>query len=483
MDPIALQRELERIDKRLAGLTAERQELEAARLAVIGATIQPAAPRIGLTHQAAAHEKIALFRSLFRGRTDVYPVRWENQKADRAGYSPACANEWVRGVCGKPRVKCGDCPQQAFLAVTDSMLERHLRGDIIAGVYPLLSNHTCYFVAADFDGEGWAADSNAFLEACRTYQVPAARERSRSGAGAHVWIFFQQPLEASRARQLATALLAAAMEVRPELALSSFDRLFPSQDWMPKGGFGNLIALPLQRQARDRGHSVFVDELLSPYPDQWAYLASIPKIGRLQLEDLMKSLAPKQHGVTGIRLPTNDEDSNTPWAVTDETASDTPISDPLPKRLSVTLADQIYIDRTALPASMVTRLLRLAAFQNPAFYQAQAMRFPTFDKPRVISCAALNPRHIVLPRGCLDDVRQVLDDHSVQIDLSDDRQMGEPLTVSFIGTLRPEQRTAADALLRHDAGVLAATTAFGKTVLAISLIAARGRNVLILVHR
>jgi hypothetical protein len=315
MDPSARLRELERIDQRLADLAAERQELDAARRTLMGAATQPATPWIGLTQQAAPYEKIALFRSLFRGRTDVYPVRWENQKADRTGYSPACGNERVRGVCEKPRIKCGDCGRQAFLAVTDALIERHLRGDIIAGVYPLLPDHTCYFVAADFDGDGWAADSDAFLQACRAHHVPAARERSRSGAGAHVWIFFEQPLEAARARQLATALLSAAMEVHPELTSSSFDRLFPSQDWMPKRGFGNLIALPLQRAARDRGHSVFVDEGLSPYPDQWAYLASIAKIDHLQFEDLMVTLAPTQHGVTGIRLPTNDEDSNTPWAV------------------------------------------------------------------------------------------------------------------------------------------------------------------------
>ena len=183
MDPSARQRELERIDQRLADLAAERRELEAARLALIVPARPPASPRTGLTHQAAPFEKIALFRALFRGRTDVYPVRWENQKTDRAGYSPACANEWVRGVCGKPQVKCGDCPQQAFLAVTDDMLERHLRGDIIAGVYPLLPDNTCHFVAADFDGDGWAADSDAFLQACVAYQVPAARERSRGTNG------------------------------------------------------------------------------------------------------------------------------------------------------------------------------------------------------------------------------------------------------------------------------------------------------------
>ena len=235
--------------------------------------------------------------------------------------------------------------------------------------------------------------------------------------------------------------------------------------------------------AREHGHSVFIDDVQNPYPDQWAYLASVQKIEAPLLDSLLRELASGQLGVTGIRLPTNDEESTTPWALTAAAKPTPPVMEPLPKRVIITLADQIYIDRTALPASMVTRLMRLAAFQNPEFYQAQAMRFPTFDKPRVISCAALHPHHLELPRGCLDDARDLLASNGVEIDLSDERQAGDGLCVKFVGTLRVGQQHAADLLLAHDCGVLAATTAFGKTVLAIALIAARGRNTLILVHR
>jgi superfamily II DNA or RNA helicase len=480
MSENARERELGRIDRRLAELAAERRELESARAALLE---DVAEPRSVLTQQAAPQDKITLFRSLFRGRTDVYPVRWENQSSNKSGYAPACSNEWVRGVCAKPRIKCGDCSHQAFIAVSNAMIERHLRGDIVAGVYPLLPANTCYFVAVDFDGEGWAADSGAFVHACISHHVPVGRERSRSGAGAHAWIFFKEAVVAARARQLATALMSEAMELRPEIAFNSYDRLFPSQDLMPQGGFGNLIALPLQREARDRGHSVFIDDALNPYPDQWAYLALIQKIDGTLLESLVRDLASRQHGATGIRLPTDDEDSQTPWAQPEGSKPGPHVTEPLPKRIIVTLADQIYIDRTALPASMVTRLLRLAAFQNPAFYKAQAMRFPNFDKPRVISCAALHPHHIELPRGCLDEVQELLDEHGVRVDLSDKRNSGDAIKVNFVGTLRPDQQKAAKSLLAHDCGVLAATTAFGKTVLAIALIAARGRNVLILVHR
>ena len=483
MDDTARERELTRIEQRLAELAAERQALESARAALSENAADDHPVRSALTQQATAREKIVLFRSLFRGRTDVYPARWENRSSGKSGYAPACSNEWVRGVCEKPRIKCGDCPNQAFIAVSDTVIERHLRGDIVAGVYPLLPGNTCWLVAVDFDGDGWIEDSRAFVQACDAHKVPVARERSRSGAGAHAWIFFADATMASSARRLATALMSEAMERRPEIGFGSYDRLYPSQDLMPQGGFGNLIALPLQRGARDRGHSVFIDDALNPYPDQWVYLASVRKIDTAALESLLSELGSHQNGATGVRVPIGDEDSQTPWVLPDASKLNSRIRDPLPKRVVLTLADQVYIDRTALPPSMVTRLMRLAAFQNPEFYQAQAMRFPTFDKPRVISCAELHPQHVALPRGCFEEARQVLTEHGVQVHLMDERQSGVPLSVRFVGTLRSDQQLSANALLVHDCGVLAATTAFGKTVLAIALIAARGCNALILVHR
>lgn len=480
----ARQRELERIESRLAELSAERKLLESARAALIAETSKWTKPTDStFTQNATPREKISLFRTLFRGRSDVYPLRWENKASDKAGYAPACSNEWVRGVCEKPRIKCGDCPNQAFVSVSDGAIERHLRGDVVAGVYPLLPSNTCYFVAVDFDGEGWADDSGAFLEACTAHGVPVARERSRSGAGAHAWIFFKEAVEAARARQLATALLSEAMEQRAEIAFSSYDRLFPSQDLMPRGGFGNLIALPLQREPRERGHSVFIDDSLNPYRDQWAYLATVQRIDSATLELLVNELKSRLNGAIGLRLPSDDEESPTPWASLEISKSAAHVVESLPTRVAVTLADHLYIDRTALPAALVTRLMRLAAFQNPAFYQAQAMRFPTFDKPRVISCAELHPRHMALPRGCLDEARETLTSNGIEIDLADERQFGQALNMKFTGTLRPDQASAAKSLLAHDCGVLAATTAFGKTVLAISLIADRGCNALVLVHR
>jgi hypothetical protein len=240
-----------------------------------------------VTTVSSGAEKIALFRRLFIGRSDVFPVRWESQKTAKSGYAPACANEWVRGICGKPRVKCGECPHQAFIPVTDEIIEKHLRGgdtshtsggDFVADVYPLLPDETCWFLAADFDEENWASDAMAMLKTCHANGVPAALERSRSGNGGHVWIFFSEPAPARTARQLGAAMLTETMERRPEIGFPSYDRFFPSQDNMPIGGFGNLIALPLQRRARELGNSVFIDDDLRPYEDQWAFLAAIPRL-------------------------------------------------------------------------------------------------------------------------------------------------------------------------------------------------------------
>lgn len=436
--------------------------------------------------------KVGLFRKLFSGRVDVFPVRWENSGTGRSGYAPACRNEWVRGVREKPQVKCGECPNQAFIPVSDDIITSHLRGkdaarrgdaSFVCGVYPLLADDTCWFLAADFDGEEWAADALAFFETCQLKGVPAAIERSRSGEGGHVWIFFSQPVPAREARILGASLLTQTMERRPEIGFSSYDRLFPSQDVMPRGGFGNLIALPLQRPAREYGNSVFVDEELQPFPDQWSFLASLQRISPRVVTDLVND-AQANDRVLGVRMPVEDEVGDEPWR-RPPSRQRTPerVADPLPERLKISLADGIYIDRLALPPSMVARLVRVAAFQNPEFYRAQAMRLTTYDKPRILSCASLHRRHVELPRGCLEEVLELLKAHGVKVEIDDQRDLGAPLASQFVGNLRDEQQIAVDALLPHDCGVLAATTAFGKTVVAAALIAHRQRSALILVHR
>ena len=477
--------ETARIRKRLARLDAERADLERqlAELTHSTSTLPASAsPGATVTNRSPTSDKIALFRTLFGGREDVYPRRWENAAKGRAGYAPVCANEWKPGVCHKPRVRCGTCPNQAFVPVTDEAVERHLRGHHTMGVYPMLSDDTCRFLAADFDKETWRRDAGAYVDTCRAKGVPAALERSRSGNGAHVWFFFAEPLAASLARRLGTHLLTEAMERNPDIGFRSYDRFFPSQDTIPQGGFGNLIALPLQGGPRENGHSVFLDGDFNPWPDQWAFLSGLRRLTEAEASAIVEA-AGRRGRIVGLRLPLDDEDEE-PWTSPPSRQRALPlIAETLPDRIGAVLADQIYVPREGLPPGLVNRLVRLAAFQNPAFYAAQAMRRSTFGTPRIVACAELLSHHVGLPRGCLEAMEQLLEELGIELDLRDERSAGCPVETTFLGELTPEQAAAADALLRHDTGVLAATTAFGKTVVAASLLAARGANTLVLVHR
>jgi hypothetical protein len=313
--------------------------------------------------------------------------------------------------------------------------------------------------------------------------LPCALERSRSGRGGHVWLFFEEAVPAALARRLGSHLLTEAMEVRPDIGLDSYDRLFPNQDTLPQGGFGNLIALPLQRGPRDQGNSVFVDDDFVPWPDQWAFLAGIRKLGRAAVERIVHD-AERRGRILGVRLPPQEDGEEQPWTLPPSRSRKEPqVLADVHRSLELVLGNQIYITKEGLHPGLRNRLLRLAAFQNPEFYKAQAMRLSTYGKPRIIACAEDHLRHIGLPRGCVEDVRRALSDAGVSPVIRDERYGGRPLAVTFHGSLRTEQQAAAEAMLGHDIGVLAATTAFGKTVVAAWLIAQRGVNTLVLVHR
>ena len=439
---------------------------------------QAQTPAVAEISRLTTDEKVALFRTLFRGRMDVYPIRWEGKTSGKSGYAPACANEWRAGVCEKPRIKCGDCAHRVLQPLTDSVIYDHLAGEHTVGVYPLLEGDTCHFLAVDFDEADWREDAKAFIQSCTELGVSAALEISRSGQGAHAWVFFASAVSARDARRLGTSIISHACTRTRQLQLTSYDRLFPNQDTMPKGGFGNLIALPLQKHPRERGFSVFVDADLQPYPDQWAFLASVARMPAHDIEPTILRATGGAHPLDVTFI--DDEDLATPWKRDSKPAK---LAGLMPKSLTVVLANQIYFEKAQLPQALANRLIRLAAFQNPEFYRAQAMRMSVWDKPRIIGCAENFPRHIALPRGCFDAARDLLVDNGIRLDLRDERHAGTTIAVGFSGTLRPDQEAAVAAMLDHDAGVLCAPTAFGKTVTAAAIIARRGVNTLVLVHR
>jgi superfamily II DNA or RNA helicase len=363
--------------------------------------------------------------------------------------------------------------------MTDQVIYDHLAGKQTVGVYPLLADDSCFFLATDFDRTDWREDSMAFIQSCRELDIPAALEISRSGNGAHTWIFFAEPVPARDARQLGAALISHTCDRTRQLSLASYDRLFPNQDAMPKGGFGNLIALPLQKQPRESGRSVFVDEHLQPYPDQWAFLASVRPMSRRDLEDAILRASSGRHPLD-VAFAIEEEDSK-PWQRPAPVSAR--ISGPLPESLTLVLANQIFIAKNELPQPLANRLIRLAAFQNPEFYKAQAMRLPVWNKPRIIGCAENHPQHIGLPRGCLDAVLELLQENDIRPKLHDERLAGRKVTAKFLGTLRKDQKAAVRKMVKDEIGVLCAPTAFGKTVTAAALIARRKVNTLILVHR
>ena len=425
-------------------------------------------------------QKVALFRRLFRGREDLYPVRWESNNG-RSGYSPACGNEWKPGLCGKPKIKCGACDNRALLPLSDRVIYRHLSGEITVGVYPLLQTEQCHFLAIDFDKESWREDVQSIVVTCRYFQIPATIEISRSGNGAHLWIFFSQAVPSVEARQLGAALISYPCSHSRQLDFTSYDRMFPNQERMPKGGFGNLIALPLQKRPRDLGRSIFVDDQLHPYLDQWDHLNGLGRMDEVEIATSIQQLSEGYH-VLDVAYIEEEALSETPWKGKKKTHSNK-IEGMLPQQVVVTLANQVYFEKGGLTQPLANRLIRLAAFQNPEYYKAQQMRFSVWDKPRIIGCAENHPNHIALPRGCLDDVKQLLQDNGMGLQITDERYQGAPIACEFNGCLRKEQQEAVTVVIRHDAGVLCAPTAFGKTVTAASIIATRKVNTLIIVNR
>ena len=459
------------INARLAELEQEKQQLTALR-----EELQKSRPTPTVSDSFSPEQKIAIFRSLFRGRTDIYANRWENQQG-RSGYSVACNNEWVKGICNKPRIKCLDCDHRQFSELNDRIIYRHLAGQQVVGLYPLLPDNTCYLLAADFDKGSWQDEVKAMSRACTKYGVPHAVEISRSGKGAHLWIFFDDKVSANEARLLGFGLLDKAMETYPNLSFDSYDRLFPNQDILPEGGFGNLIALPLQREARQAGNSSFVDAELNVIEDQWQHLTQIKRLSRQELNKLLSQISPNASLISEQDVA----DTRPPWEITAKPRHQ--LLENAPQQITITLANHIYFEMKAMPNALSARLRRLASFSNPVFFKTQALRFSTHGIPRFISCARIERGYLALPRGCMDDALALLRENNIDVQIDDKRELGTKLSgIKPLITLRKNQLIAVKEMSKHDTGILHAPTAFGKTVTAIGMITKRKTNTLILVH-
>ena len=434
------------------------------------------------TCQFTLQEKVALFQSLFQGRDDVFAKRWYSSTTQKSGYQPVCTREWNREFCDKRKYKCADCPNRQFAPLAYNDFFNHLAGkdawgrDVI-GLYPIRKDNTCSFLCTDFDDKscehGYKNDVLAFVNVCKTWNVPCYIERSRSGNGAHVWIFFDTPVTAFKARKLGNAILTEAMSCDAHLSFKSYDRFFPNQDTLPEGGLGNLVALPLQGMARRKGNSVFVDEDFNAYADQWEMLSQIHKLSEVELDLLLQLHA----------VPTLGELSKTceekPWETPHMDAAQ---SEDYPKQIVLTRANMLYVPLASLSAKCVNIFKRIAAFRNPEFYEKQGMRLSTYNIPRIISCSEMTDDYLALPRGCEDAVCGILTQHGVKVVISDKTNYGHNINVTFRGSLREEQQNAMEAFAGHNIGTLSATTAFGKTVFAIGMLAKRKVNTLILVH-
>ena len=416
-----------------------------------------AAAASGVTQASSPRDKIDLVRSLFGARSDVYARRWENPNTGKSGWSPA-----VRGGWSNKRTGSRD-----YLPLTDDVLASHLRGDATIGIYPLMDGDTCRLLACDFDGGSWALDALAFLDRCHDAGVPAVLERSRSGDGAHVWVFFEQPVAATGARAMGMGLLRQAMTTRAELDLASYDRFFPSQDFMPKGSFGNLIALPLQGERVSRGATVFLDPTtMSPWPDQWALLSSVSRMSCEAVEALADTLRPVTAGPS--------------LSLADLASSEGPKP---PAVIDAQLGGMLSLRRAGLPPALIAGLKHLGSLANPEFYEKERMRFSTWDTPRFIRCYREDLEWIHLPRGLISHVTELVDRAGSRLDITDRRPDHESIELRFAGTLQPHQQQAVDAVAGHELAVIVAPPGAGKTVTACAVIAHHQQPTLVLVDR
>ena len=425
-------------------------------------------------------EKIQLFLRLFRCRENVYPKLWENLKQGRKGYSPACSNEWRHGICGKPKTKCSACQNQRFLNLDSIAVDSHLRGYQTIGTYAIREDDTCVFLACDFDGETWPEDVVTYQSVAESMGVDVGIERSRSGKGAHAWIFFSEPVPARTARMLGTIILTKSTELRHNISLRSYDRFFPNQDYIPKGGFGNLIALPLQKQPREDGNTVFLDDKLLPYEDQWKYLSEIRCLSSLDLDCLNR-----KHFLGLSRVNVKDERDfslrSDERIIEAESEKTRPVKFESP--VEITVSSHLSIPLLDLPSRLVMALKRAATIPNPKFYELQRMRMSTYPHPRFIFSGETRPDSLIMPRGTLDKLASILEKAGSEVVIWDERPRRRKISAEFAGKLTDLQKAALDEVKKHDYGILVSPPGSGKTVIGCALIAERKVSTLVIVHR
>lgn len=456
-------------------------------------------------------QHVQYFYHLFKGRNDVYSKRSgkASKKTGKHGYYTQCWNFWKDGICLKkdnPQFHCGECQNRQYKELTGQVLYEHLLGikedaSDVVGLYPMFPDETINFLVFDFDchddlnggDDGanidleWVAEVNAFRKICENNEVPILVERSRSGKGAHIWIFFEKPILASIARRFGTALLTKGAESVNIRSFKYYDRMLPAQDHIPlntktgKPGLGNLVALPLQGQALKLGNSAFIDENWNAYPNQWECLKEVKKLSSETVEERIKEWSAE--GILGVlstdfEADTEKANDTKPWKKGNQALHKEDVS----TIVEIVIADKVYISTESMKPRMQNALRRIAAFSNPDFYKKVAMGLSTKGIPRIVFCGYDDAGYICIPRALLDSVINRFNDVDISFTLTDNRCTGMPLDVSFNGTLYEEQMRGAKAILEHDNGILAATTSFGKTVVGAYMIAQRKTNTLILVH-
>ena len=417
-------------------------------------------------------EKVKIFMNLFKGRCDLYAKRWTSNKTGKSGYSPVCKNEFSTYKCDKPRVKCSECSFRELLPLTVDVVIKHLKGEITIGIYPLLPGDLCNFLAIDFDKKTYEQDVIAFWNTCDELGVPIYVERSRSGNGAHIWIFFEESISARIARKMGNILLTKTME-KASLDLNSYDRLFPNQDTMPKGGFGNLIALPFQGESSKNGNTVFVNKYFEVLENKLNILMNIK---RMKSDEIYKFI--DKYKEDDYKEPDIEE------IVEDDIPKKEIIKDILfINNVECIIENQIYVKKLKLLPNEITYLKRLASFTNPEFYEKQKLRLPIFKTPRIIQCFEEDDRFLILPRGCLEKIKAICEKSNVKLILKDKRENGIEIDYKFGGKLNKKQEKAMNELIAYETGILCATTGFGKTVIGANIISKLKTNTLVIVNR